>query len=74
MSCEKCESDKIVLIDAKCSDMCCIQYGGMEHHGYVSSNIGIGGGDYIELAVCYDCGKVQGIENFDEEVIRSIFK
>ena len=73
MSCDNCSSDRIVLVDAKCSDMCTIQYGGLEHMGYVPKEFGIGSGDYIEMAICYHCGKVQGIKGITDEEIRSMF-
>jgi hypothetical protein len=34
--------------------------GETEHDGYVPDGLGIGGGDYIELHWCMDCGQVQG--------------
>lgn len=73
MSCDGCGSDRIVLLDAKCSDMCNIQYGGLEHQGYVPKDFGIGSDDYIEMAICYYCGKVQGIKGITDEEIREMF-
>lgn len=33
---------------------------GKRHEGYVASDMGIGGGDYIEFGYCLDCGQIQG--------------
>lgn len=59
-------------ITAKCSDMCCTSVPelGLERHGYVPSDIGIGGGDYIELTIDTETGKVEGWEPLSEEVLR----
>jgi hypothetical protein len=53
--------------------MCTIQYGGLEHTGYVPKEFGVGSGDYIEMAICYHCGKVQGIMGKTDEEIREMF-
>jgi hypothetical protein len=74
MSCDGCGSDRIVLIDAKCSDLCCIQYGGLELNGYPPRGLKIGGGDYINLSICYHCGKVQGIQGITDKEIRENFE
>jgi hypothetical protein len=49
--------------------MCSVEYKGMERHDYVPDFIGLGGGDYIELDYCLDCGQIQGdfpLEEIDE--------
>jgi hypothetical protein len=33
--------------------------GKVEHHGYVPRDLGIGGGDYVKLSYCLDCGQIQ---------------
>ena len=75
MKCSRCESENIVRINAKCSDMFDMRgnIGGKEvqHEGYVPYDINFGGGDYVEMNVCSDCGQVQGkfpIE-FDDEYV-----
>lgn len=60
MACQKCSSDKILSVTAKCSDCCFIDTDTESHDGYVPENIGIGGGDYIEFDYCIDCGQIQG--------------
>ena len=60
MKCQKCESKRIASIGAKCSDMCMVTLGEREHHGYVPQDMGIGGGDYIEIELCLDCGHANG--------------
>lgn len=59
MAC-KCGSNRIAAINGKCSDMCSVSIGSIEHDGYVPDGLGIGGGDYIDFEICLDCGQVQG--------------
>lgn len=37
-----------------------VRFGEKEKDGYVPSDMGIGGGDYIEFEWCLDCGQIQG--------------
>ena len=60
-NCENCHSERVASLTAKCSDLCGVTYGVAEHDGYVPSDMGIGGGDYVEFDWCLDCGKIQGI-------------
>jgi len=60
MSCDKCGSDRILGVCAKCSDMCSVDFNGVDQSDYVPRDIGLGGGDYLEFDVCLECGKVQG--------------
>ena len=60
MSCQRCSSERVVSINAKCSDLCFTRYQGMESDGYVPNEFGIGGGDYIRIKLCIECGAVQG--------------
>lgn len=64
--CDKCGSERVLTISAKCSDMCSLSFLGKEKHGYVPHDLLIGGGDYIKIDICLDCGKAQGIENVDD--------
>jgi hypothetical protein len=59
MICNSCSSDRILTVSGKCSDLCFVTFGELEHDGYVPDNLGIGGGDYLEFNLCMDCGKVQ---------------
>lgn len=60
MACNSCDSERILGVSAKCSDLCACDFNGFERDGYVPHDIGIGGGDYIEFDLCLECGKVQG--------------
>lgn len=60
MACTRCKGKRILEVSAKCSDMCCLSYADLNSDGYVPHDIGIGGGDYIDLSLCMDCGQVQG--------------
>ncbi len=60
MSCDYCNSDRVVSVSGKCSDMCNISYKRMERNDDVPSDMGIGGGDYLEFYYCLECGKIQG--------------
>lgn len=61
MAC-KCGSERIASVSAKCSDCCCVKYSPEDEYkdGYVPSDMGIGGGDYVEFEWCLDCGLIQG--------------
>ena len=59
MSCKVCKKDMLVKVQAKCKDMCRIQYNGNEYDGYTPGGIGIGGGDYVEFTYCLNCGQIQ---------------
>jgi hypothetical protein len=59
MSCIECESDRIISINAKVSDLFVIKYNKKEHDGYVPHDIGLGGGDNLEFDLCLECGQVQ---------------
>lgn len=61
MECDNCGGDRVANINGKCSDRFSLQLGELEiEDDYVPSDFGIGGGDYIELELCLDCGKLQG--------------
>jgi len=60
MSCKKCNSNRVAEVSAKCSDCCGVNLGDSTHEGYVPKDLGIGGGDYIEISFCLDCGQLQG--------------
>lgn len=56
-----CKCEKMIEVCGKTSDMCHVTYpDGKESNDYVPSNIGIGGGDYIQFRYCVDCGKIEG--------------
>lgn len=61
MSCQKCGSDRILEINAKCSDLCFTTFQGQEKDGYPPNVPGVADGcDYIETKICMECGQVQG--------------
>lgn len=60
MTCQKCKSTRVARLSAKCSDLCFVSVDGREHDGYVPSDMGIGGGDYVDLKWCLGCGQLQG--------------
>ena len=59
-SCDDCDSERILELNAKCSDRCSANLGEGSSEGYAPRITGICGGDYINPSVCMDCGKVQG--------------
>lgn len=60
--CDNCESNKLVQVSAKASDLHWWKFldTGKENSGYLPDNLGIGGGDYVEMTYCLNCGKIQG--------------
>lgn len=62
MSCQRCKSERTAEVSAKCSDMfsAALKPGQKQIEGYVPSDLGIGGGDYVEFRFCLDCGQIQG--------------
>lgn len=45
---------------AHCRDCCVIELDAKEHQGYVPYDLGIGGGDDVQIKLCMNCGTVQG--------------
>ena len=60
MKCQKCESDRIASFSAKCRDLSSTRIGDVEEDGYLPYDMGVGGGDYLDIEVCLDCGQLQG--------------
>ena len=65
--CQRCESLRLMDVSAKCNDMCWINLDNQNYDGYVPDNFNLcnngrsfGGGDYIDMCVCANCGHVQG--------------
>ena len=65
--CQKCKSENIINLSAKCSDMCFTTYKSFEKDGYVPHIVPLGGGDYVQITVCIECGQVQGDFPISEE-------
>lgn len=60
MSCTS-SCKRIATVGGKTSDMFSASIaGGQTYHGYVLSDLGIGGGDYLNFKFCMDCGQIQG--------------
>jgi hypothetical protein len=73
LKCQRCGSNRVADMTAKCSDMCGLSIGEYDNDGYVPGDMGVGGGDYVEMKWCLECGQLQGnwplpeceAENFD---------
>lgn len=71
-NCISCDSDSIILINAKCSDLFMAEYKGYEYDGYPLP-LPISNGDSVEFSLCLNCGKVQDNFPFDDtEIINKI--
>ncbi len=60
MPCQRCKKDRLIDVQAKCSDCCIVSYKKAENNGYVPSDIGIGGNNDVRLIYCLECGQIQG--------------
>jgi hypothetical protein len=73
MSCQRCNSKRILRINAKTADRCFAYYNGNERDGYAPEIPGLGGDDYIEFQVCLDCGQMRGTWPVDDAVVAKAF-
>jgi hypothetical protein len=60
LMCQRCKSLRVATVNAKCSDQFDMNIEGHNHYGYVPSDFGIRGGDYINFTYCLDCGQMNG--------------
>lgn len=62
MNCQRCESSRVLTLDGKCGDRCQFRYRDQEGIGYVPFGVEAigGGGDYISVKICLECGQTQG--------------
>jgi len=60
MNCQRCGSDRILSVSAKCDDRCCATLKGKSRHDYAPHVTGVCGGDYVKPVVCLECGQAQG--------------
>ena len=61
MNCDKCNSERVLSVSGKCSDMFSANGCGIDYQDYVPTGIGIDDGeDYMAFKYCLDCGKIQG--------------
>lgn len=68
---------RYIAITAKCSDCCSVTVFDdallvANHEGYVPNDLGVGGGEYIELLIDAETGKVCGWDS--EKVNKQIEK
>ena len=79
MKCQRCASERILSTSAKCSDCFSAVYqSGMDNEdrfidGYVPTDLNVGGGDYMEVRFCLECGQIQGEFPISEEVVKETF-
>lgn len=60
-ACQTCKQPRVIEVHAKCDDRCQVDVGRIAlPSNYVPSDLGIGGGDYIHINVCLNCGQLQG--------------
>ena len=71
MTC-KCGSHRIMNFNGKCADLSStsIDHLNFETDGYVPS-YGLGGGDYVRIDVCLDCGQIQDWTPITDEDIKT---
>ena len=55
-----CTCTRTMSITAKSDDRNSITHGGVDRTGYVPNLPGLGGGDYLRIDFCLDCGKLFG--------------
>ena len=62
MTCDKCESKRLMEVYVQGRDTHNFTYDGIEYEGYSKEETGIYGnyGDAVEFKLCMECGKVQG--------------
>ena len=60
MKCQRCASGRVLHVDGKCADLCSYTLGDLSGYGYVPHVAPIGGGDYLGIRLCLDCGQAQG--------------
>lgn len=72
--CDKCGSNRIFGVSAKCSDCCISVFGDKEKDGYAPSELNIGGGDYVQVDFCLQCGKIQGQFPVSKESVARVFQ
>ena len=65
-------SNRVLRISAKCSDLCftMVPHLNIDHDGYAPHIEGIGGGDYIDLEIDLDTGKVIGLKPITDEELK----
>lgn len=74
--CQNCSGERLMSVHGKCSSMSFVEvkHLGLEHDGYVPSNLNIGSGKYIEFEVCLDCGHIQGTWPVEDDEVKDSFE
>jgi len=61
MTCQRCNSNRIVFISAKSRDLNTVKIDGKEYDGNVPPDIGLGDEySYLQMDYCLECGQIQG--------------
>jgi hypothetical protein len=58
--CQTCGGTRLARVYGHCSDMCTVDLAGRNRHGYVPDDMGVGGGDAVQIVYCLDCGQLRG--------------
>ena len=59
-NCQTCNSNRVISVMGHCNDRFVAEFGKEQYEGYVPRDLGIGGGDEIEMKYCLNCGQIQG--------------
>lgn len=76
MSCCKCDSERLLKINAKSSDLNNLEipHLDIDYDGYLPTFIGVCSGDYIYMTLCLDCGQIQNFKTIYDEQIREALR
>jgi hypothetical protein len=72
LSCQSCQNNRLMRVNAKCNDLCGISLDSEHHNGYVPTGLNIGSGDCIEFFVCAHCGVMRGTWPLPTNIIDQI--
>jgi hypothetical protein len=68
---------RILSISAKCNDLCFTEFNSdelnIEKDGYVPKNLGIGGGDFVDLEIDVETGQILNWKALTNEDIQEAF-
>lgn len=71
--CQRCNSDRLLEMSAKCCDAFYGSYKDKEiESGYAPSIQNVCGGDYVDAIICLECGQVQGVFPVEDSNINLI--
>lgn len=60
MNCQRCNSERVLSLNSKQSDLCFSEFMGEEKDGYAPDVDNVCSGDYTAFSVCLECGQMQG--------------